>query len=139
MSELIKLPHKKVEDLLVIARKKLPKRLSPAEAFEEFTEGNPIIDIRPYEQLIADGIIPGAVNIRLDVFEWRCDPASEWRDPAIKRDNYEQRLIIMCNQGYQSSLRAATLCDLGLRNVTDIDGGFQAWRNSGLPWKPFIS
>lgn len=63
--------------------------------------------------------------------EWRCDPASEWRHPAITRRDLH--IILICHQGYQSSLPAATLQQLGLINATDLDGGFTAWAAAGLP------
>jgi rhodanese-related sulfurtransferase len=66
--------------------------------------------------------------------EWRCDPASEWRHPAITR--HDLRIILVCQEGYQSSLAAATLQQLGLLHATDLDGGFDAWTAAGLPVLP---
>lgn len=66
-----------------------------------------------------------------NVLEWRCDPASQWRHPAIT--GYDLRLILICQEGYQSSLAAATLQQLGLIHATDVDGGFIAWTAAGLP------
>jgi 3-mercaptopyruvate sulfurtransferase SseA len=63
--------------------------------------------------------------------EWRCDPASKSRHPAITRRDL--CIILLCHQGYQSSLAAATLQQLGLIHATDLDGGFTAWAAAGLP------
>jgi rhodanese-related sulfurtransferase len=126
-----------VEGLLAEARKKLPTRLSPAEALAEMSFGARLIDIRYLEQRMADGIIPGAFQINRNELEWRSDPVSEWRDDRIVQDDYQQRLIILCNQGYSSSLAAAILQDMGLQNVTDVDGGYQAWKEAGLLWVPY--
>jgi rhodanese-related sulfurtransferase len=68
------------------------------------------------------------------VLEWRADPSSDWRDPVVSDPDRE--LIVMCNEGYQSSLVAATLQELGLEHATDLEGGFQAWRAAGLPVEP---
>jgi rhodanese-related sulfurtransferase len=78
-----------------------------------------------------DGVVPGARWIERNVLEWRCDPTSSWRDPAVAEASGQ--VILMCDEGYQSSLAAATLKRLGLRNATDVIGGFQAWRAAGLP------
>jgi rhodanese-related sulfurtransferase len=123
--------------LLAEARKKLPKRLSPAEALEEMSFGARLIDIRYLEQRMVDGIIPGAFQINRNELEWRLDPVSEWRDARIAQEDYQQRLIILCNQGYASSLAAAILQNMGLQNATDVDGGYQAWKEAGLPWAPY--
>ena len=130
-------PRRTVEDLLAEARSKLPKRLSPEEAFAEMVQGAKLIDIRRLEQRMEDGAIPGAILVHRNEFEWRCDPASPWRDDRITPDDYTQRLVIICNQGFQSSLAAAILQDYGLENVTDVDGGYEAWKAANLPWAPY--
>ncbi|HEV2374325.1 MAG TPA: rhodanese-like domain-containing protein [Streptosporangiaceae bacterium] len=122
---------KTVDDLLIQARATLPHRPSPAEAFHAQQNGSLLIDIRGDEQRRADGLILGAILLPRNSLEWRCDPSSQWRHPAITgRDVY---LILVCHEGYQSSLAAATLQQLGLTNATDLDGGFTAWVASGLP------
>jgi rhodanese-related sulfurtransferase len=93
-------------------------------------DGALLIDVRSDRQRKQDGVVPGARFIPRNVLEWRCDPRSQWRDPAIARP--ELRLIVMCDEGYQSSLAAATLQQLGLPLATDLVGGFQAWRAAGL-------
>jgi rhodanese-related sulfurtransferase len=89
-------------------------------------QGALIIDIRPSVQRAADGDLPEAVVVDRNVLEWRLDPTSPNRLPAVTGD--DQHVVIVCNEGYASSLAAATLRDLGLTNVTDLDGGFQGWR-----------
>ena len=90
-----------------------------------------LIDIRDDDQRRQDGLIPGAIVLPRNSLEWRCDPASQWRHPAITRRDL--RIILICDQGYQSSLAAATLQQLGLIHATDLDGGFTAWAAAGLP------
>ena len=118
-----------VEELLDRARKRLV-RVDPMQAAEELAKGAILVDIRPSEQR-AQGEIPGATVIDRSVLEWRLDPASKWKIPAVT--NHDIRLIVICNEGYSSSLVAAELHDLGLVNATDVTGGFQAWRAAGLP------
>jgi rhodanese-related sulfurtransferase len=119
-----------IDELLAQARQRLT-RLDPRQASEAMREGALLIDIRAESQRAGDGVVPGSLFIARNVLEWRCDPTSEHRDPRI--DSPERQLILMCNEGYQSSLAAATLHELGLTRTTDLDGGFQAWRAAGLP------
>jgi rhodanese-related sulfurtransferase len=119
-----------IDDLLAQARRRLT-RLDPRQASEAIRDGALLIDIRAESQRAGDGVVPGSLFIARNVLEWRCDPTSEHRDPRI--DGSERQLILMCNEGYQSSLAAATLHELGLTRTTDLDGGFQAWRAAGLP------
>jgi rhodanese-related sulfurtransferase len=111
--------------LLAEARSGL-ERLSPADVPEDAV----IVDIRADSQQARDGHVPGSRFISRNVLEWRLDPASEHRDPELARP--DRRLVVMCDEGYQSSLAAATLQRFGL-NATDMIGGFQAWRAAGLP------
>jgi rhodanese-related sulfurtransferase len=90
-----------------------------------------LIDIRSEVQRDRDGIIPGSCHVARNVFEWRCDPTSDWRDPEIT-DRRDRQLIVICNEGYQSSLAAATLQRFGFTDPTDVIGGFQAWVAAGL-------
>ena len=124
---------KTVDDLLAEARARLD-RLDPAQASAAIAAGALLIDIRAESQRAADGVVPGSTFVARNVLEWRCDPSSPHRDPDI--DGRERQLIIMCNEGYQSSLAAATLHELGLTSATDLVGGFQAWRAAGLPVEP---
>jgi rhodanese-related sulfurtransferase len=124
-----------IDDLLARARARL-RRLSPSEAASAAADdGAILIDIRSESQRAADGVIPGAVWHPRNVLEWRVDPASSHADPTLSRD-LSALLVVVCNEGYQSSLAAATLQDLGFANATDLDGGFQAWRAAGLPVEP---
>jgi rhodanese-related sulfurtransferase len=120
-----------VDELLARARAMLPHRPSPAEAWHAQASGALLIDIRGDDQRRADGLIPGAIVLPRNCLEWRCDPASPWRHPAITRPDLH--IILVCDQGYQSSLAAATLQQLGLIHATDLAGGFTAWAAAGLP------
>ena len=120
--------------LLREARAALPRRPSPAEAHAAQAQGALLIDIRGDDQRRADGLIPGALVLPRNALEWRCDPAGRWRHPAIT--GRDQRLILICQEGFQSSLAAAALQQLGLVNATDLDGGFAAWAAAGLPVTP---
>ena len=90
-----------------------------------------VVDTRPIEQRERDGEIPGALIIDRNVLEWRLDPASAHRVPEVT--DYDQRIVVVCNEGYASSLAARSLQRIGLHNATDLAGGFQAWRAAGLP------
>jgi rhodanese-related sulfurtransferase len=118
-----------VDDLLADARAQLV-RLTPADALAAVSTGAIIVDIRPTEQLDRDGRIPGAHVIARNVLEWRLDPSCEHRDPQLAHSG--GRVIVVCDQGYQSSLAAATLQRFGL-DATDVIGGAQSWRDQGLP------
>jgi rhodanese-related sulfurtransferase len=120
-----------VEDLLHEARARLD-RLEPAEARAAVDEGAVLVDIRSEHQRQADGTIPGAIHHPRNVLEWRLDPASGASDPRLSGD-LDRRVILVCHEGYQSSLAAAIAQDLGFANATDLVGGFQAWRDAGLP------
>ena len=121
----------RIEELLAEARSGID-RLSPAETREAMASGDAVvIDIREEERRAREGRVPGAVEIDRNVLEWRCAPDSEWRDERVSDPS--QRVVLMCNEGYQSSLAAANLKRLGLEKVADVDGGFQAWIAAGLP------
>ena len=115
-----------IDVLLERARSGLD-RVQPERLAEEVAGGAILIDIRPMEQRQRDGDLPGAIVIDRNVLEWRLDPTSPHRLP-IATDT-DVRFIIACNEGYGSSLAAATLQELGLRLATDLVGGFQAWRS----------
>jgi rhodanese-related sulfurtransferase len=107
-------------------------RPDPPAAEAALADGALLIDIRSEAQRAADGVIPGALWFARNVLEWRLDPASSHADPVASAD-LDRPVILVCDEGYQSSLAAATLRDLGFRRATDLDGGFQAWRAAGLP------
>jgi rhodanese-related sulfurtransferase len=119
-----------IDELLAAARSRLD-RLSPTEARAEVHEGAVIVDTRCAEVRAAKGMIPGSVHVPLSVLYWRLDPTSGHDDKALS--DRERRIIVVCADGYSSSLAAATLRDLGFTRATDIDGGFTAWAAAGLP------
>lgn len=121
---------KNVDDLLAEARTKL-HRVGPEEARAAVESGEAlIVDIRADSQRAADGVVPGAVFIPRNVIEWRVNPDTDYADARLTSG---RRIVVMCNEGYQSSLVAATLQELGLVDATDLAGGFQAWRGAELP------
>jgi rhodanese-related sulfurtransferase/predicted metal-dependent enzyme (double-stranded beta helix superfamily) len=122
-----------IDELLAETRGGL-RRLRPEAALAALTDGAVLVDIRPLEQRIVEGEVPGAIIIGRNVLEWRLDPASEARIPALARA--DARVIVMCSEGYASTLAAASLRRIGLAEATDLDGGFQAWRAAGLPTRP---
>ena len=128
-----RVPGRPIGDVLGAARQRL-RRLGPAEAFEAVRGGALLVDIRPHAQRAAEGVVPGALHVERNVLEWRFDPGSEARLPQAT--GHHQHVIIMCSQGYASSLAAASLQDIGLVNATDLDGGFLAWAGAGLPCQP---
>jgi rhodanese-related sulfurtransferase len=119
-----------IADLLETARRRYP-RVTPQQAAAEQAGGALLVDTRTSEQRSRDGEIPGALVIDRTVFEWRLDPSSPSRIPEAT--SHEVRLIVICAQGFSSSLAAASLLDLGLMNATDVIGGFDAWKAAGLP------
>jgi rhodanese-related sulfurtransferase len=122
-----------IDDLLEEARAQL-ERLSAPQARTAVANGALIVDIRSESQRAHDGVVPGSLFIPRNVLEWRCDPHSRWRDADASDPG--RQVIVMCNEGYQSSLAAATLQRLGHADATDLVGGFQAWRAAGLPVEP---
>lgn len=120
-----------VDDMLDAARARL-RRLSPLDAHAAIAaSGALLVDIRPAAQRAREGEIPGALIVERNVLEWRFDPRSEARLPVAT--GYDVQVIVVCSEGYTSSLAAAALQELGLWRATDIIGGFQAWRAGGLP------
>jgi rhodanese-related sulfurtransferase len=119
-----------VEDLLAAARARI-RRLDPHETAAACRRGALLIDIRPTLQRRWEGEVPGALVIERNVLEWRVDPASAHRLAQIT--DHDREIVVMCSEGYASSLVAATLVDLGFASAADLDGGFQAWANAGLP------
>jgi len=112
-----------IDELLAQARAVLD-RVEAAGLDDELAAGAVLIDIRPVEQRQRDGELTGAIIIDRNVLEWRLDPTSPDRLPVAS--SADIRYILVCNQGYSSSLAAATLRDLGLSRATDLVGGFQA-------------
>jgi rhodanese-related sulfurtransferase len=119
-----------VAELLDDARARL-LRLSPEQALAAQTAGAILVDVRGDDQIREHGSIPGAIRIERNVLEWRADPSCPASDSRIA--DLDAVLVIVCQQGYQSSLAAANLQELGFGRATDLDGGFEAWRAAGLP------
>ncbi len=119
-----------VDRLLAEARAALD-RVGPDEAASILDAGGLLVDIRPVAQRRQFGEIPGSLVIERNVLEWRLDPAGADRLPEIIGP--EHQVVVFCQEGYASSLAAASLQALGLRRATDLDGGFVAWKRAGLP------
>jgi rhodanese-related sulfurtransferase len=118
-------------DELVAAARCGVARLSPADVVAAVAAGALLIDTRTDRQRAEQGDLPGALVIDRTVLEWRLDPSSPWRIPEA--GNFDQVIIVVCRQGYSSSLAAASLRSLGLSGATDMVGGVQAWLEAGLP------
>jgi rhodanese-related sulfurtransferase len=119
-----------LEDLLAEAGARI-ERLSVHEAARAAEEGALLIDIRSQDDRVRDGVVPGALHIPRTVLEWRLDPDGVWRNPHL--DGLDRRIVLLCDHGCASVLAAATLVDLGYTRAGDVVGGFQAWREAGLP------
>jgi rhodanese-related sulfurtransferase len=119
-----------VDDLLAAARRRI-RRLDPEEAARAWAQGALLIDIRPTLQRSWEGEIPGAVAVERNVLEWRLDPASAHCLAEIT--DHHREIIVVCSEGYASSLVAATLVELGYTSAADVTGGYQAWAAAGLP------
>lgn len=120
----------RVDQLLEQARVGL-HRLTPYQVVQATGAGALLVDTRTETQRAEQGELPGAVVIDRTVLEWRLDPSSPWRIPEA--DDLDRVVVVVCSQGYSSSLAAAGLQRLGLRNATDMIGGFEAWVADGLP------
>ncbi|GAA1888883.1 rhodanese-like domain-containing protein [Asanoa iriomotensis] len=125
--------RRSIDEILEAARERLV-RLDPEAAHVAARSGAVLVDTRPVGQREATGTIPGALVIDRNVLEWRLDPRCEARLPIA--DSYDTHYVLFCQQGYSSSLAAASLQDLGLHRATDLAGGFVAWRAAGLPVLP---
>jgi rhodanese-related sulfurtransferase len=119
-----------LDRLLADARARLT-RLDPQAACAALQDGALLVDIRPEFQRRADGEIPGAIVIERNHLEWRLHPESG--DRIAEAVDGDVRWIVICDEGYASSLAAATLQEIGLQHATDVVGGFQAWRDARLP------
>ncbi|WP_032771026.1 rhodanese-like domain-containing protein [Streptomyces californicus] len=107
------------------------ERIGPAEAAEAAAAGALLVDIRYAALRERDGLIPGALVVERNELEWRLDPRGSHR--AAEAVGHDLRIVVVCNEGYASSLAVASLRQLGLHRATDLTGGFQAWRAAGLP------
>ncbi|HEY3608423.1 MAG TPA: rhodanese-like domain-containing protein [Pseudonocardiaceae bacterium] len=121
-----------IDEVLAQARAGLD-RVTPARADELRRAGALLVDIRPHANRLAEGEIPDSVPVERIVLEWRLDPAGDHRLPGFTADT---PVVLLCNEGYASSLAARDVRQLGVRSVTDLIGGFRAWRAAGLPVRP---
>ena len=121
-----------IDQMLARARRRL-RRLSPEQAAEAVRHGAVLVDIRPLAQRRLEGEAPDSLIVERNVLEWRFDPDSEARLPIAHHD---LQVIVLCSEGYTSSLAAAALQELGIHRATDVAGGFRAWRAAGLPVAP---
>jgi rhodanese-related sulfurtransferase len=119
-------PRPHIDELVDRARSRLPGRVEPHGLAAIVQSGGLVVDTRPAAQRARDGELPGAIVIERNVLEWRLDPTSPHRVPEVRDD--QQTVVVVCDEGYSSSLAAASLQDLGLVNATDLAGGYQAWR-----------
>jgi rhodanese-related sulfurtransferase len=119
----------RIDGVLEAARTRL-RRLTAAELPAALRDGGVLVDIRPAAQRGREGVVPAALVIERNVLEWRCDPTSDARIPQATDDNVQW--IVLCSEGYTSSLAAAALQDLGLHRATDVVGGYQALKTEGV-------
>jgi rhodanese-related sulfurtransferase len=119
-----------IDDLLADARDRI-RRLTAVEAAERMAAGALLVDTRPAAQRAREGSVPGALVVERNVLEWRFDPLSDARLPQAT--GYDVDVLVLCSEGYTSSLAADALRTLGLHRATDVIGGFLAWERAGLP------
>ncbi|WP_353945135.1 rhodanese-like domain-containing protein [Streptomyces sp. HUAS MG91] len=120
-----------IDELLERVRSGLD-RVEARDAYAAATAGEALlVDIRYAALRDRDGLIPGALVVERNELEWRLDPQGSHRAPEAT--GHDLRVVVVCNEGYASSLAAASLRQLGLHRATDLVGGFQAWRAAGLP------
>ena len=119
-----------IDELLSAARARIV-RVGPHEAAARIAAGAVLVDIRPAAQRAAEGEVPGALAVERNVLEWRFDPASDAR--LAVATGFDLDVIVLCSEGYTSSLAADALRSLGLHRATDVVGGFHAWAAAGLP------
>lgn len=112
-----------IDEYLELARSRL-ERVAPEDLERAVADGALLVDIRPEADRVGEGEMPGAMVIDRGVLEWRLAPSSEARIVDVQPG---QQVILFCNDGYQSSLAAATLLDLGVDGATDLVGGYRAW------------
>lgn len=109
-------------------------RYTPVRAAEAMRDGAILVDLRPTEYRWRFGEVPGAIAVSRHVLEWRLDVTGEHRLKELRADDPDQEIILMCNEGYTSSLAAhQVMTQLGLTRVADVTGGFTAWHAAGLP------
>ncbi|MER5628866.1 rhodanese-like domain-containing protein [Streptomyces nitrosporeus] len=110
------------------------ERIGPSAAAAAAEQGAVLVDIRYAALRERDGLVPGALVVERNELEWRLDPRGSHRLPQAV--GHGLRIVVICDEGYASSLAVASLHQLGLHRATDLVGGFQAWRAAGLPVLP---
>lgn len=115
-----------LDEVLDRARKKIAPRIEPEDLAAAMARGNLVVDIRPQSLRRRDGELEGAIVIDRNVLEWRLDPRGTHRIKGAS--NPDRPVVVVCDEGYASTLAAVALLDLGRRNVTDLAGGYQAWK-----------
>ena len=125
-------PASSIDRLLDGVRVAIEPRAEPADLSGVVDRGGLVVDIRPVDLRERDGLLPGALVVGRNVLEWRLDPTSPHRIPEVTGP--DQEVVVVCDEGYASSLAAATLRQLGLRRATDLVGGIQAW----LRWRAAV-
>jgi rhodanese-related sulfurtransferase len=120
----------RIDEVLAVARARIV-RYTPADAWA--ADDVLIVDLRADDVRTRTGTIPGSVHVPRSVLEWRCDPSSGYTNPALTG----RRLILVCEEGYSSSLAAAALRELGV-DAGDLEGGYAAWAAAGLPTRPCV-
>ncbi|MGY2128432.1 rhodanese-like domain-containing protein [Blastococcus sp. SYSU DS0617] len=118
-------------DAVLAASREGVRRLTPVELRAAASRGALVVDTRTEAQRRRQGELPGAVVIDRTVLEWRLDPAGDHRIPEATGPGLE--VVVVCRQGYSSSLAAASLRAIGLHRATDLVGGVEAWIAAGLP------
>ena len=127
--------RKTVDELLAEARSGL-ERVTPEQALEALDDGGVLVDVRSEDEQARQGfLVPGALHIPLSVVLWRLDPDEPAGGAPVPLD---ARVMLICRQGYGSSLAAAQLRELGFANATDVIGGTEAWIAAGLPVEPTV-
>jgi len=114
------------DELVRRARRRI-RRVKPDELEVAQAQGGLLVDIRPLTQRSTEGELPGAICIDRNVFEWRLDPSGDHRAPEVT--GHDQLVVVICSEGYASSLAAATLLDMGYREAADLEGGYRAWHS----------
>jgi rhodanese-related sulfurtransferase len=112
------------DDLVADARQRI-HRVPPDRLDHVLEEGGLVVDIRPEAQRRAEGPLEGAIVVERNVLEWRLDPRGGHRIPDVR--DHDQEVVVVCSEGYASSLAAASLADLGFRRAADLEGGYAAW------------
>jgi len=122
-----------LDELLADAAARI-ERLAPGDAHTAVREGACLVDIRSLDARARDGVVPGSLHVPRTVLEWRLEPGGRWRSPHAPA--LDERVLVLCDGGFSSVLAAAQLVELGYERAGDVVGGFDAWRRTGLPWRP---